>query len=180
MVQACVKNPAARWKNSVGASEWPACICRAGRKSRSPRSYRSAKRPSAAISSTSVPTGDGPTVRDFDLLQTVELQKLDRLEARSLGSLGAFPKTLRSRRGSRAATSEQDSERLIKNQVGEPRFLEQVHKCSARKGPVGTRCSDPHRVVGHAASAFDRRAAPYAHPGDRPRSGTRTTHHGGK
>ena len=77
------------------------------------------------------------TIRDFDLLQTIELKKIDRIEREAWAAWDRSQKPSQQARikGNR---SEQDAERLVKNQVGDPRFLEQVQKCvAARRALMG-------------------------------------------
>lgn len=77
------------------------------------------------------------SVRDFDMLQTIELQKIDRLERESWAAWDRSQKPSQQAR-IKGGSSEQNAERLVKNQIGDPRFLEQVHKCiAARRALLG-------------------------------------------
>lgn len=76
-------------------------------------------------------------VRDFDTQCGIELQKLDRLEREAWAAWERSQKPSQQAR-MRGATSEQNAERVIRNQVGDPRFLEQVQKCiAARRALLG-------------------------------------------
>ena len=70
-------------------------------------------------------------IRDFDTQCGIELQKLDRLECEAWAAWERSQKP--SQQARVRATSEQNADRVIKNQVGDPRFLEQVHKCIAAR-----------------------------------------------
>jgi hypothetical protein len=69
-------------------------------------------------------------VRDFDLAREIELKKLDRIERE------AWAAWERSQQPAQSAhindeTNRRKTRRHIRNQYGEPRFLEQVNKCIA-------------------------------------------------
>ena len=71
-------------------------------------------------------------IRDFDILRERELQKLDRLERE------AWDAWERSKKPSQSAVMttdghDQRTQKTVKDQVGDPRFLEQVHKCIASR-----------------------------------------------
>ena len=77
------------------------------------------------------------TIRDFDALQTLEVQKLDRLEREAWAAWERSQKPTQQAR-IKGNNSEQNAERIVKNQVGDPRFLEQIHKCiAARRALLG-------------------------------------------
>jgi predicted transcriptional regulator len=71
-------------------------------------------------------------VRDFDILRERELQKLDRLEREAWEAWERSQKpvqeTLFNTNG-----SEQKSVKKLGEQTGDPRFLEQIHKCIASR-----------------------------------------------
>ena len=75
------------------------------------------------------------TIRDFDTLQTIEVQKLDRLEREAWAAWDRSQKPSQLAR-IKGASSEQNAERVVKNQIGDPRFLEQVHKCIAGRRAI--------------------------------------------
>ena len=75
------------------------------------------------------------TIRDFDSQVTVELQKIDRLEREAWAAWERSQKPSQQAR-LKGAQSEQNADRTIKNQVGDPRFLEQVHKCIASRRAI--------------------------------------------
>ena len=71
-------------------------------------------------------------VRDFDLAREMEIQKIDRVERE------AWAAWERSKLPSQAATTtdgehDRKTRRHVKNQCGDPRFLEQVNKCTASR-----------------------------------------------
>jgi hypothetical protein len=70
--------------------------------------------------------------RDFDLLRAEELQKIDRLERE------AWAAWERSQKPSQIAVvsgeaGSQKTRRSVRNQHGDPRFLEQINKCIASR-----------------------------------------------
>jgi len=72
------------------------------------------------------------SVRDFDLARELELRKIDRIERE------AWAAWERSKKPSQSATTSDDpnqrrTRRQVKNQNGDPRFLEQVNKCIASR-----------------------------------------------
>lgn len=73
-------------------------------------------------------------VRDFDEAREVELQKIDRVERE------AWAAWARSQQPAQSAqindeTPQRKTRRHVRNQYGDPRFLEQVNKC------IGMRCT---------------------------------------
>jgi hypothetical protein len=71
-------------------------------------------------------------VRDFDESRELELQKIDRIERE------AWAAWERSKQPSQAATTtdgdhQRKTRRHVRNQHGDPRFLEQVNKCIASR-----------------------------------------------
>ncbi|MCI0356125.1 MAG: hypothetical protein L0099_13970, partial [Acidobacteria bacterium] len=71
-------------------------------------------------------------VRDFDLAREVELQKIDRVERESWAAWQ------RSQQPAQSAhindeTHQRRTRRHVRNQYGDPRFLEQVNKCIAMR-----------------------------------------------
>jgi hypothetical protein len=94
------------------------------------------------------------TIRDFDMLQAIELQKLDRLEREAWAAWERSQKPSQQAR-IKGANSEQNADRLVKNQVGDPRFLEQVHKCiSARRALLGLDAPTRIEPVGQVVMAL--------------------------
>jgi len=76
-------------------------------------------------------------IRDFDTQLSIELQKLDRLEREAWAAWERSQKPAQQARV-KGGGSEQNAERLIKNQVGDPRFLDHIHKCiAARRALLG-------------------------------------------
>ncbi len=75
------------------------------------------------------------TIRDFDARVTMELQKIDRLEREAWAAWERSQKPSQQARV-KASQSDQNADRTIKNQVGDPRFLEQVHKCIASRRAI--------------------------------------------
>lgn len=71
-------------------------------------------------------------IRNFDLIREVELRKLDRLEREAWAAWERSQKPVQSAvvtgDGSGANTR-----KSLKNQVGDPRFLDQVNKCIAQR-----------------------------------------------
>jgi DNA-binding MarR family transcriptional regulator len=77
------------------------------------------------------------SIRDFDTQRAVEVQKVDRVERESWAAWDRSQKPSQQAR-IKGGASEQNAERLVKNQVGDPRFLEQIHKCiAARRALLG-------------------------------------------
>lgn len=72
------------------------------------------------------------SMMDFHTRQVVELQKLDRLEREAWAAWDRSQKPSQQARV-KGGRSEQDAERVVKNQIGDPRFLDQVHKCIASR-----------------------------------------------
>jgi hypothetical protein len=72
------------------------------------------------------------SVMDFNTRQIVELQKLDHLEREAWAAWerSQMPSQQARLKGGKP---EQDAVRVVKNQIGDPRFLEQVHKCIASR-----------------------------------------------
>jgi hypothetical protein len=71
-------------------------------------------------------------VRDFDLAREVELRKIDRVERE------AWAAWERSQQPAQSAhindeTNQRRTRRHVRNQYGDPRFLEQVNKCIAMR-----------------------------------------------
>ncbi|WP_148074680.1 terminase gpP N-terminus-related DNA-binding protein [Bythopirellula goksoeyrii] len=113
-------------------------------------------------------------VRDFDLAREVEIQKIDRVERESWAAWE------RSKKPSQTAittdeTHQRKTRRHVKNQNGDPRYLEQVNKCIAsRRALLGldapsrmeieTDGTNPEqrrdRVVTILAALRDRRGTP--------------------
>jgi len=97
-------------------------------------------------------------IRDFDILRERELQKLDRFEREAWEawnrSQNAVQETLVNING-----SEQKSVRKVADQTGDPRFLEQIHKCIAsRRALLGL--DAPTRI---APTSPDGKEAYHAH-----------------
>ena len=70
-------------------------------------------------------------VRDFDAAREMELQKLDRIEREAWSAWESSKKPAQS--AVVTGPGDQPSRKSIKNQNGDPRFLEQVHKCIAQR-----------------------------------------------
>ena len=71
-------------------------------------------------------------IRDFDLLRERELQKLDRLEREAWA---AWERSQKASQQTVVSTTgdEQRTQDTVKEQYGDPRFLETVHKCIASR-----------------------------------------------
>lgn len=75
------------------------------------------------------------TIRDFDELRALELRKLDLLERE------AWAAWTRSQKPSQSAVvtgegAHQAARKTMKHQVGDPRFLQQVHQCIAQRRAI--------------------------------------------
>ncbi|MCH7685110.1 MAG: helix-turn-helix domain-containing protein [Planctomycetes bacterium] len=71
-------------------------------------------------------------IRDFDLTREIELRKLDRLERET------WEAWVRSQQPAQSARIRDDApgrraEKTVKNRYGDPRFLDQIHKCIAQR-----------------------------------------------
>jgi hypothetical protein len=76
-------------------------------------------------------------VRNFDMQCNLELQKIDRVERESWAAWERSQKPSQQARV-KGGGNEQAADRVIKNQVGDPRFLELVNKCiAARRALLG-------------------------------------------
>jgi ParB-like chromosome segregation protein Spo0J len=71
-------------------------------------------------------------IRDFDLAREIELQKLDRIEREAWAAWERSQKPLQSARFKEGGSPER-GEKTVKNQYGDPRFLDQVLKCCASR-----------------------------------------------
>ena len=97
-------------------------------------------------------------VRDFDLAREVEIQKIDRIERE------AWAAWERSKLPSQAATTTGDehdrkTRRHVRNQYGDPRFLEQVNKCIAsRRALLGLDAPSRMEVETDAGTLVERRS----------------------
>ena len=98
------------------------------------------------------------SVRDFDLAREVEIQKIDRIERE------AWAAWERSKLPSQAATTTGDehdrkTRRHVRNQYGDPRFLEQVNKCIAsRRALLGLDAPSRMEVETDAGTLVERRS----------------------
>ena len=72
------------------------------------------------------------SLMDFNSRQVLELQKLDQLEREAWAAWERSQKPSQQARV-KGGKLEQDAERVVKNQIGDPRFLDQVHKCIASR-----------------------------------------------
>lgn len=75
------------------------------------------------------------SVRNFDEAREIELRKIDRVERE------AWAAWVRSQQPAQSAhindeTSQRKTRRHVKNQYGDPRFLEQVNKCIAARSAL--------------------------------------------
>jgi hypothetical protein len=71
-------------------------------------------------------------IRDFDQARLIELQKLDRIEREAWAAWERSQKPEQAARISGQGTGER-SVKFIRNQTGDPRFLEQIQKCIAQR-----------------------------------------------
>jgi hypothetical protein len=71
-------------------------------------------------------------IRNFDLIREVELRKLDRLERESWSAWERSQKPVQSAVVTGDGSGRQ-TRKSMKNQVGDPRFLDQVNKCIAQR-----------------------------------------------
>jgi hypothetical protein len=74
-------------------------------------------------------------VRDFDLAREVELQKIDRVERESWAAWERSQKPAQSAHINDEA-NQRRTRRHVRNQYGDPRFLEQVNKCIAMRSAL--------------------------------------------
>jgi hypothetical protein len=97
------------------------------------------------------------SVRDFDLARELELRKIDRIEREAWAAWERSKKPAQS-----ATTSDEPNQRRtrrhVKNQYGDPRFLEQVHKCvSARRALLGLDAPVRTEIETNEFSSLERR-----------------------
>lgn len=71
----------------------------------------------------------GSTIRDFELARRIELHKLARVEREAWAAWERSQKPAQS--ADIPGDGVQPSRKRVKNQYGDPRFLDQIHKCSA-------------------------------------------------
>jgi predicted transcriptional regulator len=71
-------------------------------------------------------------IRDFDEAREIELKKIDRIEREAWAAWERSQKPLQTATTS-DETHQRKTRRQMKNQNGDPRFLEQVHKCIASR-----------------------------------------------
>ena len=71
-------------------------------------------------------------VRDFDLARELELKKLDRIEREAWAAWERSQKPLQSAH-IHDESHQRKTRRLVKNQYGDPRFLEIVNRCIAQR-----------------------------------------------
>jgi hypothetical protein len=71
-------------------------------------------------------------IRDFDLARVIELQKLDRIEREAWAGWERSQKPEQAARITGQGNGER-SVKFIRNQVGDPRFLDQIQKCVAHR-----------------------------------------------
>lgn len=71
-------------------------------------------------------------VRDFDLAREKELQKLDRIEREAWAAWERSQKPQQSAKFREGSNAER-GEKTVRNQYGDPRFLDQVQKCIASR-----------------------------------------------
>ena len=72
-------------------------------------------------------------VRDFDEVVTMELQKLDRVERESWNAWERSQKTVEIDRVTQSGSGDRKVEKVMKQQVGNFRFLDQIVRCSASR-----------------------------------------------
>jgi hypothetical protein len=99
----------------------------------------------------------GSMVRDFDEAKDLELRKIDRIEREAWAAWERSKKPAQS-----ATTSDEPNQRRtrrhVKNQYGDPRFLEQVHKCvSARRALLGLDAPVRTEIETNEFSSLERR-----------------------
>ena len=99
------------------------------------------------------------TVRDFDLAQAESLQEINRVRRE------AWPAWELSKKPQQSAVLNGDggaSRKMLKNQHGDPRFLDIILKCNAAEQALsGSLRSDAHRAGNASLPAADRgRASP--------------------
>jgi hypothetical protein len=87
------------------------------------------------------------SVRDFDRAQNKELAKLDRIERESWSAWDRSQKPQQS--AVIQGESQQPTKKTLKNQIGDPRFLDQIHKCVAsRRAILGLDAPQRHEHSG--------------------------------
>ena len=75
------------------------------------------------------------SIRNFDELRTRELQKLDYLERECWAAWGRSQKPAQSATVSGEGNGQQ-TRKSVKNQIGDPRFLDQVAKCISQRRAI--------------------------------------------
>ena len=74
-------------------------------------------------------------IRNFDLAREIELKKLDRIEREAWAAWERSQKPAQSAKFRGEATPS-GGEKTIRNQYGDPRFLEQVNRCIANRRAI--------------------------------------------
>jgi len=96
-------------------------------------------------------------VRDFDEAREIELKKIDRIEREAWAAWERSQKPLQTATTS-DETHQRKTRRQMKNQYGDPRFLEQVHKCiAARRALLGLDAPIRTEVETHGPTVIERR-----------------------
>jgi hypothetical protein len=75
------------------------------------------------------------SIRNFDLAREIELKKLDRVEREAWAVWDRSQKPAQSAKFRGEATPS-GGEKTIRNQYGDPRFLEQVNRCIANRRAI--------------------------------------------
>jgi hypothetical protein len=73
------------------------------------------------------------SIRDFDLLRERELKKLSRLEREAWTAWERSQKPAQTAVVSTDGRSDQKTQKTVKDQIGDPRFLAEIHKCVASR-----------------------------------------------
>lgn len=72
-------------------------------------------------------------VRDFDLARSIELEKLNLMEREAWEAWKRSSEPSESTKVTSTGENNKRAEKTVKQRVGDPRFLEQLHKCMATR-----------------------------------------------
>jgi hypothetical protein len=77
-------------------------------------------------------------IRDFDAARELELQKLDRIEREAWEAWERSKQPAQSARVRSNGNGSERTEKTVRQRIGDPRFLDQIHKCiAARRALLG-------------------------------------------
>jgi hypothetical protein len=72
-------------------------------------------------------------IRDFDAARELELQKLDRIEREAWDAWERSKQPAQSARVRSNGSGSERTEKTVRQRIGDPRFLDQIHKCIASR-----------------------------------------------